>query len=231
MSVSQLQVLRRALALAGGEYKVYKNTLVRLAAKESGLEELEALLTGPTALAFVTGDVSAVAKALKDFARQHPSLVVKGAVVGGGLFDAAQTSAIAELPSRDVLLAQIAGALAAPMQRFASLLAALPQKFAYTLSALIDDRGGIPAPAAEATAQPAAEEPTAKADDVGAAPSAEAAAGEPVVPAEGGALDATAKQGEDAADDAARESGEAEGEIGEAEAPEESAPDADDASA
>ncbi|MGB9111971.1 MAG: 50S ribosomal protein L10, partial [Acidimicrobiales bacterium] len=89
LSVAQLQLLRRALTPAGGEYKVYKNTLVRRAAKEGGLEELEALLTGPTALAFVTGgDVSAVAKALKEFARQHPSLVVKGAVIGGGLFDA-----------------------------------------------------------------------------------------------------------------------------------------------
>jgi large subunit ribosomal protein L10 len=164
LSVAQLQVLRRALAPAGADYKIYKNTLVRRAAKESGLEELEALLTGPTALAFVTGDVSAVAKALKDFARQHPSLVVKGAVVGGGLFDAAQTSAIADLPSRDALLAQIAGALAAPMQRFAGLLVALPQKFAYALSALIEERGGVP-PAA-----PAREEPTAEAGEPVAAP-------------------------------------------------------------
>jgi large subunit ribosomal protein L10 len=165
LSVAQLQVLRRALAPAGGEYKVYKNTLVRRAAKESGLEELEALLTGPTALTFVSGDVSAVAKALKDFARQHPSLVVKGAIVGGGLIDAAQTSAIADLPSRDVLLAQIAGALAAPMQRFAGLLQALPQKFAYALAALIEERGGVPAP-------PPEDQP------VESAPETEASAGE-----------------------------------------------------
>ncbi|MGA8297318.1 MAG: 50S ribosomal protein L10 [Acidimicrobiales bacterium] len=175
LSVSQLQVLRRALALAGGDYKIYKNTLVRRAAKESGLEELEALLTGPTALAFVTGDVSQVAKALKDFARQHPSLVVKGAVVGGGLIDAAQTSAIADLPSRDVLLAQIAGALAAPMQRFAGLLAAVPQKFAYALAALIEERGGLPETAAPVV-EAAAEEPS---EPVAEAPSAsEAAAAE-----------------------------------------------------
>jgi large subunit ribosomal protein L10 len=159
LSVAQLQVLRRALAPAGGEYKVYKNTLVRRAAKESGLEELEALLTGPTALTFVRGDVSAVAKALKDFARQHPTLVVKGAIVGGGLVDAAQTSAIADLPSRDVLLAQIAGALAAPMQRFAGLLQALPQKFAYALAALIEERGGVPTPAPEENAVESAPDP------------------------------------------------------------------------
>jgi large subunit ribosomal protein L10 len=176
LSVAQLQLLRRALAPAGGEYKVYKNTLVRRAAKESGLEELAAILTGPTALAFVTGDVSAVAKALKDFARQHPSLVVKGAVVGGGLFDAAQTSAIADLPSRDILLAQIAGALAAPMQRFASLLAAVPQKFAYALSALIEERGGAPTPEA-------AEVPTSEAPGEPSEPGAagDAASAEPPV--------------------------------------------------
>ena len=234
LSVSQLQVLRRALALAGGEYKVYKNTLVRRAAKESGLEELEALLTGPTALAFVTGDVSAVAKALKEFARQHPSLVVKGAVVGGGLFDAAQTSAIADLPSRDVLLAQIAGALAAPMQRFAGLLAALPQRFAYALSALIDERGGVPVPAAEATAGPAAEEPTAdvpKAHDADEAPSTEAAVGESVAPAEDGAVDASAVDAGEASASVDGESVETAEEVVEAEAPEESASDTGDASA
>ncbi len=186
LSVTQLQVLRRALAPAGGDYKIYKNTLVRRAARESGLEELEALLTGPTALAFVTGgDVSAVAKALKEFARQHPSLVVKGAVVGGGLFDAAQTSAIADLPSRDALLAQIAGALAAPMQRLAALFAAVPQKFAYALAALIDERGGAPTPSAvteESTAAAGAEAPES-ADDEGASAGAPPGT-EPVVAAE-----------------------------------------------
>ncbi len=145
LSVAQLQVLRRALAAAGGDYKVYKNTLVRRAAHDSGLDSLDDLLDGPTALAFVTGDVSSVAKALKEFARTNPKLVVKGALVGSGLFDAAQTSALADLPSREVLLAQIAGALAAPMQAFAGLLAALPRKFAYGLAALIEQRGGVAA--------------------------------------------------------------------------------------
>ncbi|MGD0742226.1 MAG: 50S ribosomal protein L10 [Acidimicrobiales bacterium] len=145
LSVAQLQVLRRALAAAGGDFKVYKNTLVRRAAHDSGLDSLDDLLDGPTALAFVTGDVSSVAKALKEFARTNPKLVVKGALVGSGLFDAAQTSALADLPSREVLLAQIAGALAAPMQAFAGLLAALPRKFAYGLAALIEQRGGVAA--------------------------------------------------------------------------------------
>ncbi|MGP8066412.1 MAG: 50S ribosomal protein L10 [Acidimicrobiales bacterium] len=179
LSVAQIQILRRALVAAGGEYKIYKNTLVRRAAHENGLESLDDLLDGPTALAFVTGDVSSVAKALKEFARTNPKLVVKGALVGGGLFDAAQTSALADLPSRDVLLAQIAAAFAAPLQAFAGLLGALPRKFAYGLAALIEQRGGVeqaapPAPEEEDVAEPEVSEPEAGADASGSA-------GEPVV--------------------------------------------------
>jgi len=175
LSVSDLQVLRRALAQAGGEYRIYKNSLVRRAIEARGLEGFDDLLTGPTALAFVSGDVSSVAKALKDFARSNPHLVVKGALVGEGLFDAAQTSAIADLPSKDVLLAQIAGMFAAPMQRFAGLLAALPQRFAYALSALIDERGGPPAESEpESSAEQAAVEEGPSASDAGASVAEEA---------------------------------------------------------
>ncbi len=140
LPVSHMEALRRQLAATGGEYKVYKNTLVRRAARESGLEPLEGLLEGPTAIAFAGGDVAAVAKVLREFARSHPALVVKGGLVGRSLLDASATAALAELPSREVLLAQLAGAFAAPMQQFARLLAALPQKFAYALSALIEAR-------------------------------------------------------------------------------------------
>ncbi|MGD0344288.1 MAG: 50S ribosomal protein L10 [Acidimicrobiales bacterium] len=184
LSVAQIQVLRRALVAAGGEYKVYKNTLVRRAAHDNGLESLDDLLDGPTALAFVTGDVSSVAKALKEFARTNPKLVVKGALVGGGLFDAAQTSALADLPPRDVLLAQIAAAFAAPLQAFAGLLGALPRKFAYGLSALIEQRGGVepaasPVPAeAEVAEAEVAESEVSEPEAVADAP---ASVGEPVV--------------------------------------------------
>ena len=143
LSVSGMETLRRQISEAGGEYKVYKNTLVRRAAHENGLDVLEPLLEGPTAIAFVRGDVATVAKVLRDFARANPSLVVKGGLVGTSLLDARTTASLAELPSREVLLAQVAGALAAPMQRFAALLAAVPQKMAYGLSALIDARGGV----------------------------------------------------------------------------------------
>ncbi|MDA8290295.1 MAG: 50S ribosomal protein L10 [Actinomycetota bacterium] len=185
LPVSSMEDLRRQLAGAGGEYKVYKNTLVRRAARETGLDSIEPLLEGPTAIAFVSGDVAAVAKVLRDFARTHPSLVVKGGLIGSSVLDAKTATALAELPTREVLLAQVAGALAAPMQKFAALLAAVPQKLAYALSALVEARGGAPeAPAAEApgteTADapeaPTAEAPTAEAPGTETAQVPEAAA-------------------------------------------------------
>lgn len=172
LHVSQMQELRRALTAAGGDYKVFKNTLVRRAAHEAGLDELEPLLEGPTAIAFVEGDVAAVAKVLRDFARANPSLVVKGGLIGRSLLDSRSTAALADLPSREVLLAQFAGMLAAPLQQFASLLNALPQKFAYALSALVESLGGAPAETNEAATTEAAEPTDAAPAE---APSAEAA--------------------------------------------------------
>src|SRR3954462_6215135 len=125
LKVGELAALRTSLRAAGGEYKIYKNTLVRFAARDLGLAELEQLLTGPTAIAFVDGDAAAVAKALRDFARTNPNLVVKGGLLGHNVLSAADASALAELPSRDRMLALVAGSLAAPMQQFAGLLKAL----------------------------------------------------------------------------------------------------------
>src|SRR5437764_9587019 len=159
LNVTAISQLRRQLREAGGEYKIYKNTLVRFAARDLGLE-IEDLLTGPTAIAFVEGDAAAVAKALRDYARTNPALVVKGGLLGSKSLSADEVRALAELPSRDVLLSQIAGALAAPMQQFAGLLQALPRNFAYGLKALLDERGGVPEPAepaAESAAEPASE--------------------------------------------------------------------------
>jgi large subunit ribosomal protein L10 len=148
LTVKQLADLRRQLRPTGAEYKVYKNTLVRLAAREVVEDRLDSLLTGPTAIAFVHGDVAAVAKTLRDFARTNQALVVKGGLLGPNLVSAKDVEALADLPSRDVLLAQLAGALQAPLTKLAGLLAALPRNFAYGLSALIDQRGGPPEPAA-----------------------------------------------------------------------------------
>ena len=150
LDVTAISDLRRALRLVGGEYKIYKNTLVRFAARDLGLE-LEELLTGPTAIAFITerpdgtpGDAVDVAKALRDFARTNPSLVVKGGVLGTKPLSADEAKALAEVEPREVLLAKFAGALAAPMVQLAGLLEALPRNFAYGLQALIDQQGGVP---------------------------------------------------------------------------------------
>jgi large subunit ribosomal protein L10 len=174
LHVSQMQELRRALTAAGGDYKVFKNTLVRRAAHEAGLDELEPFLEGPTAIAFVDGDVAAVAKVLRDFARANPSLVVKGGLIGRSLLDSRSAAALADLPSREVLLAQIAGMLAAPLQQLASLLNALPQKFAYALNALVESRGGAPAET-EAAAEPTEAAETAEAATTEATPTTQAA--------------------------------------------------------
>lgn len=158
LKVSELADLRRAVRAVGGDYKIYKNTLVRFAVRDLGIEGVEELLVGPTAVAFVDGDAAAVAKALRDFGRTNPNLIIKGGVLGSKALSADDTRALADLPSREVLLARLAGAFQAPMQQFAGLLAALPRNFAYGLKALIDDRGGVPEDAA-----PAAEpEPTAE---------------------------------------------------------------------
>ena len=165
LNVSKLAELRTALRNAGGDFKVYKNTLVRFAARDLGLE-IEDLLTGPTALAFVTdkpdgspGDAVDVAKVLKDFGKDNPALVLKGGVLGDKLLSADDTNALAEVEPREVLLSRFAGGLAAPMQRFAGLLQALPRNMAYGLKALID-QGGAPGAPTDAPAEAApAEEP------------------------------------------------------------------------
>ena len=152
LKVSELESLRRRLRDNGGEYKIFKNTFVRFVANDKGLSDLVPLLAGPTGIAFVSTDAAAVAKAIRDFGRENPALVIKGGLLGEKIIDAKEITALAELPSRDVLLAKIAGGLAAPMQKFASLLQAVPQSFAYALSALIA-KGG----AGEASAAPAEE--------------------------------------------------------------------------
>jgi large subunit ribosomal protein L10 len=159
LSVKALAELRRNLRPAGGAYKVYKNTLVRRAAAEVGVD-LGQHLTGPTALAFTgttpdgsAGDIVTVAKVLRDFAKANPALVIKGGLLDGAPLDAAGVQNLANVEPREVLLARLAGALAAPLQQFAGLLEALPRNFAYGLQALIDQRTAAgEAPAADSTA-------------------------------------------------------------------------------
>lgn len=169
LNVAQMAALRRSLREAGGSYKIYKNSLVRFAARDLGLE-IDDLLTGPTAIAFVDGDPVMVAKALRDFAKTNEQLVVKGGVLGDVLLSAADAKALAEVAPREELLARLAGAMAAPMQQFAGLLQALPRNFAYGLQALISE-GGAPGAPASVPAEPDVE-PEAVSDDAPTEPSA-----------------------------------------------------------
>ncbi len=145
LNVPQMAELRRSLRAAGGEYTIYKNTMVRLAVADLGIDVAH-LLTGPTAIAFVgegdegSGDAAAVAKALRDFSRTNRALVLKGGVLGTKVLGPEDLVALADLPSRDVLLAQLAGGFQAPLVKLAGLLQALPRNFAYGLQALIDTR-------------------------------------------------------------------------------------------
>jgi len=221
LTVTQLAELRKNLG-AVGDYKIYKNTLVRLAIAGSEYEGLTELLSGPTAIAFVNGEISAAAKTLRDFARTYPALIVKGGMISGAPLSDQDFSRLADLPSRDVLLARFAGGLAAPLRQLAGLLQALPRNFAYGLSALLEERGGVePAPEVEPETAPAAEAVEAEADapETAEAPP-ETAADAPVeavaeeVAAEGGepeAARAEEAQAEEAeADDAQAEEPETE---------------------
>ena len=163
LTVAQLKELRRSLA-GNATYAVVKNTLTKIAAREAGVETLEPMLQGPSAVAFVTGDPVVVAKGLRDFAKAHPLLVVKGGVLDGRPLTADEVRKLADLESREVLLAKLAGGLNAPAQKLASTLAAPLSQFARVLGALaakaqqdpsiLGGGAGTPAPAAEAPAEP-----------------------------------------------------------------------------
>jgi large subunit ribosomal protein L10 len=164
LTVAEMAELRRTLRAAGGDFKIFKNTLVRRAISGTDHEPINDLLVGPTGIAFVMGDVSAVAKALKEFAAANPALIVKGGVLDGAALDGSTLKALADLPSREVLLARLAGLIASPMQSLAGLMKAVPQSFAYGLKALIESLPAEEAPAAEAHGE--AETPAGAADEV-----------------------------------------------------------------
>jgi large subunit ribosomal protein L10 len=170
LTVAEISSLRKELRVAGAEYKVLKNSLVRRAVEGTKIESLSEFLTGPTAIAWVKGDISAVAKILRNFAKESPSLVVKGGVLDGKILSFKDLTSLADLPSRDVLLSQLAGLIAAPMRQMAGLMKALPQNFAYGLAALVESRGGVAVTETPvATEEPSAVEdaaPTAIMDDV-----------------------------------------------------------------
>ena len=138
MSVPEMADIRNALRPTDAQHAIYKNTLAKRAIEAAGIEGLTEHLTGPNALTFVYGDVAGAAKALRDASKTQPLLVIKGGVLGEAVLSADDVKALADLPSRDVLLAKFAGALQAPLVKTAGLLQALPRNFAYGLNALIE---------------------------------------------------------------------------------------------
>ena len=157
LTVAQLKELRRSLA-GNATYAVVKNTLTKIAAKEAGVDTLDSLLEGPSAIAFITGDPVEVAKSLRDFGRNHPLLVVKGGVLEGKALTADEVRKLADLESREVLLAKLAGAMKASLSQAVGLFAAPLSQAALLLAALEEQKRSEPQPATEA---PAAEVPVA----------------------------------------------------------------------
>jgi large subunit ribosomal protein L10 len=139
LTVAQLTELRRSLGKTA-TYEVAKNTLAKRAATDAGIDGLDELFTGPTALTFVTGDVVEAAKGLRDFAKTHPRLVIKGGVFEGKAITAAEVTRLADLESREVLLAKLAGAMKANLSKAAALFQAPLSKTARLAAALHDKR-------------------------------------------------------------------------------------------
>jgi len=206
LSVKQLRDLRRALG-ENANYAVVKNTLTKLAAKEAGVEGFDDLLNGPTAIAFISGDVVEAAKGLRDFAKANPALVIKGGFIDGASMDAREIGKLADLESREVLMGKLAGAMLASLSQAVYLLNAPLAQAARVVGAL------------EAKAQ---QDPSILAGGAGAP--AAAAEEAPVQETEGSAdVEAPVAEAEAAADDAAEtEAPAAEAEVAE-EAPAEPA--------
>jgi large subunit ribosomal protein L10 len=135
LTVAQLKQLRRSLG-ENAQYRVVKNTLTKIAAKEAGIAVLDEHLVGSSAVAFVTGDPVEAAKGLRDFAKDNPALVIKGGIVDGAQYSAADLNKLAELESREVLLAKLAGGMKASMAKAAATFQAPLTKFARTADAL-----------------------------------------------------------------------------------------------
>ncbi len=171
LTVKQISELRRALG-ADTTYAVVKNTLTKIAAERAGLTGLDALLAGPTAVAFVGGDPVNAAKSLRDFAKANPALVVKGGVMDGRALTANEVKKLADLESREVLLAKLAGAMKASLTQAVYLFAAPLSQAARALGALeakaqadpgvLAGGAGTPAPVAEVATEDAPAEPTAE---------------------------------------------------------------------
>jgi len=201
LTVAQLKELSRSLA-GNATYAVVKNTLTKIAAREAGVQALDDLLEGPSAIAFVSGDPVEVAKSLRDFGRNHPLLVVKGGVLDGNPLSADEVRKLADLESREVLLAKLAGAmkaslsqavylLNAPLAQAARVLGALEQK-AQADPSVLAGGAGTPAPEAPAAEDAPAESETPTDGTPGVEETPDTAAAEAAGDDDGGAAQAVA---------------------------------------
>ena len=181
LSVSEITELRRSLAEGGASFAVVKNTLMRRAAADAGVAEMEAMLVGPSAVAFVDGDPVAAAKSVVKAQKLHPALVLKGGYMDGKVLSADEAKGLADLESREVMLSKIAGLLKSDMSKAAALFVGAQSKFLSLLEAykakLPGEEAAEPEAAAEAPAEPEAAEPAA-AEPEAAEPEPEAAAPE-----------------------------------------------------
>jgi large subunit ribosomal protein L10 len=177
LSVKALKELRRSLG-DDASYSVSKNTLTTIAAREAGVDVIEEHLVGPTAIAFIDGDPVVVAKGLRDFARTNPQLVIKGGVLDGKFMTPDDVKKLADLESRDVLLAKVAGAMQGVLQQAISLVSAPLSQAARLFAALeraAAENPSLLANAPQATAEPTTEQP---ADEATAEPTNEELAAE-----------------------------------------------------
>lgn len=173
LTVANLAELRRSLA-GSATYSVAKNTLIKRAASQAGIEGLDELFVGPTAIAFVTGEAVDAAKAIKKFAKDNKALVIKGGYMDGHPLTVAEVERIADLESREVLLAKLAGAMKGNLAKAAGLFNAPASQVARLLAALQEKKPAEPVAAAE-PAEPAAQAPAEPAAEAPAeAPAAEA---------------------------------------------------------
>jgi large subunit ribosomal protein L10 len=162
LTVTELKALRRALG-SDVKYSVVKNTLTKIAAREAGITVLDDLLSGPTAIAFIKGDPVEAAKGLRDFAKTHPTLVIKGGILDSKAMSPEEIRKLADLESREVLLAKLAGAMKGSLSQAVSLFAAPLSQAARLLAALQEQKASEPQPAA-----PVADTPVAGTDEAAA---------------------------------------------------------------
>jgi large subunit ribosomal protein L10 len=203
LSVSQMAEVRQALREADTDtdYKVSKNSLARIAVKELGLEDLIDLLVGPTAIAYVTGDAAAAAKAIDTVAKKYPVLRVKGGILAGKIISAEQATELAKLEPRDTQLAKIAMMMNQPAQLTVNVLTALLRDLGSMLAQVVTQKESD-APPAETSSPPAVGEPPAEDAPSAAAPAEEAPAGDNEA-----TNDSTESTDEDAAPDGEKEEG------------------------